>query len=126
MVSGIWRWNKRVCLALLGLLVIWTVPAIAQTALSPAQIAVLKRDLQKVEGQYVRQIARIAGVRETTARQALPDRARITDPVSRVISALEHELGKPLSDEQKAALRSAEAEYSAARKSAEANALKKP
>lgn len=118
------HWKKLICLGIFGITML-PAPAMAQVALSPAQVALLKRDLQKAEDQYVRQIAKIAGVRESTARQALPDRARITDPVSRVISALERDLGKSLSDEQKQALRTAEAEHSAARSEAEKNAYRK-
>jgi hypothetical protein len=105
-------------------LVLCTVPTplLAQAPLTPAQVALLKRDLQRAEDQYVRQIAQIAGVSESVARRALPAKGRITDPVSRVISALERDLGKPLSDVQRAALYSAEGDYETARRRAEANA----
>jgi len=124
MVKAMNGWKKLLCLGILGLAIV-SGPAAAQLALTPAETAVLKRDLQKAEDQYVRKIATITGVRESAARRALPDRARITDPVNRVISALERDLGKPLSDEQKAALRNAEIEYSTARKDAEKQAYKK-
>jgi hypothetical protein len=121
-MMGVRRFRKAfLCLAIFCLPA-WGPPLIAQVALTPAQVALLKRDLQRAEDQYVRQIARIAGVSESAARRALPAKGRITDPVSRVISALERDLGKPLSDEQRAALYSAEGDYETARRRAEANA----
>jgi len=97
--------------------------AAQQVVLTPAQTAMLKREQVKAEDQYVSKVAKLAGVRERTVRQAIPDRARITDPVARVISALEHTLGKPLTDEQKDAIRAADGEYTAALKAAEKSVL---
>ncbi|WP_018607366.1 hypothetical protein [Uliginosibacterium gangwonense] len=99
--------------------------AAQQVVLTPAQTAMLKREQVKAEDQYVSQVAKIAGVRQRTVRQAIPDHARITDPVARVISALEHTLGEPLSDEQKDAIRAADAEYTAAIKAAEETVMKR-
>lgn len=99
--------------------------SLAQMQLTPAQAAILKRDVQKAQDHYVRQVAKVAGVREVQVRQALPDRARITDPASRVIAALEHQQGRALSEEQKVSIRAAETEFSAAVQDAEKNAHRK-
>ncbi len=111
------------CLFLL--LAAFPAASFAQMPLTPAQAAILKRDVQKAQDHYVRQVARIAGVREAQVRQALPDRARITDPASRVIAALEHQQGRALSEEQKASIRAVETEFSAAVQDAEKNAHRK-
>jgi hypothetical protein len=112
-------------LAALAALVLLTPTIQADPVLTPVKAAILKRDLQKAEDQYVTQVAKIVGTRESVVRRALPDRARITDPVNRVISALERDLGKPLTDEQKNAIRIAENDYLAARNEAEINAYRK-
>ena len=89
-------------------------PVMAQQAnlpLTPPQAAYLKLQLQKAEDKMVAQISVATAVAGPVVRHSIPDRARITDPVARIIAALEKYLKRPLSEEQKAVIQQAEAEY---------------
>ena len=77
-------------------------------AFTPVQLAFLKAETKKANDAFVKQAAQAAGVSEAQVSRALPDEKRITDRMVRLISALEKDLRRPLTDEQKAAITSAE------------------
>jgi hypothetical protein len=83
-------------------------PALAQGAgqpsVSPAQAAFLAAASRRIEDHFVSEVARIAGTSPSRVRKAMPDERRITSAASRLISALEVDLGAPLSAEQQAAI----------------------
>lgn len=89
--------------------------ALAQTSaapppavLTPAQLAFVKAETKKANDLFVQRVVRITGATEAQVRRALPDEKRITDRTARLISALEHDLKRTLSEEQKAAILAAE------------------
>lgn len=83
-------------------------PALAQgagqTSLSPSQAAFLKAESRRIEDTFVARVAAIVRTQPERVRQAMPDERRITVAVSRLITALERDLGVSLTDEQKAAI----------------------
>jgi hypothetical protein len=88
-------------------------PALAQPrgqppVLSPSQAAFLKAESRRIEDQFVERVARIVGVDPAQVRAAMPEERRITVAVSRLVDALERDLGRALSDEQKAAIHAAD------------------
>jgi hypothetical protein len=101
---------KRALRLLLVLLVALPFPfqAAAQSAtrnaMSPAETASLAAASRRIEDQFVAEVARITGTSPAQVRRAMPDERRITSAASRLISALELELGAPLSPEQQAAI----------------------
>jgi predicted pyridoxine 5'-phosphate oxidase superfamily flavin-nucleotide-binding protein len=114
--------RERVVAAILAAVLVlpWGVaPALAQPrgqppALSPSQAAFLKAESRRIEDQFVARVARIVGIDAEQVRVAMPDERRITAAVSRLVAALEHDLGRALSDQQKAAIHAADAERRAA------------
>lgn len=80
-------------------------------SLTPPQAAYLKLQFSRAEDQLVAKISVITTAPGPMVRRALPDRARITNPVVRIIASLEKDMRKPLSEEQKAAIQQAEDEY---------------
>jgi hypothetical protein len=97
-------------LALLALLLCFAVAplprAFAQSppakAMSPAETAFGAAASRRIEDHFVGEVARITGTTPVQVRKAMPDERRITSTASRLISALEIELGAPLSPEQQA------------------------
>ena len=85
-------------------------PPSAQQALTPVQLAYLKAETKKANDSFVKQVAKTTGTTEAQVRRALPDEKRITDRLLRLISALEKDLKRPLTDEEKAAITIAEDE----------------
>ncbi|NMG76813.1 hypothetical protein GPA25_18835 [Aromatoleum diolicum] len=83
-------------------------PVIAQTAaqpsMNPAQAAFVAAASRRIEDHFVSEVARITGTSPARVRKAMPDERRITSAASRLISALEVDLGAPLSAEQQAAI----------------------
>lgn len=101
-------------------------PAQGQNAqLTPAQTAWLNAELRKADEGFVKAVARIADVRRTVVESARPAPSRITDPAERVITSLEITTGKPLSDEQKSAIRAADLDRQKAKSEAALNARKR-
>lgn len=76
----------------------------AQPAMNPAQAAFLSAASRRIEDHFVSEVARIAGITPQRVRKAMPDERRITSAASRLISALEVDLGAPLSADQQAAI----------------------
>jgi hypothetical protein len=97
----------RRALSALTMALVLTLPGGAKAAdpapLSPAQTAYLKAESRRIEDRFVADVARIAGASPTRVRRAMPDERRITAAASRVISALETDLGA-LSEAQKSAI----------------------
>ncbi len=75
----------------------------ADEPLNPAQTAYLRAESRRIEERFVADVARIAETSPTRVRRAMPDERRITGAASRLISALEMEIGE-LSAAQKAAI----------------------
>lgn len=75
-----------------------------QPSLSPSQAAFLKAESRRIEDTFVARVAVIVRTQPERVRQAMPDERRITVAVSRLIAALERDLGASLTDEQKAAI----------------------
>jgi hypothetical protein len=90
-----------VCLALAG-------PSAQAQQLTPAQMAYYRTETRKADDAFAKDVAKIVDVRTSVVTKLMPERGRIADPVARLISALERNLGKPLSDEQKAAIQTAD------------------
>lgn len=93
--------------ALVVLLVALTLPlapaAVAQSAaMDPARTASLSAASRRIEDHFVAEVARITGTTPARVRRAMPDERRITSAASRLISALEVDLGAPLTPEQQA------------------------
>ncbi|MFT3736303.1 MAG: hypothetical protein QM776_14995 [Rhodocyclaceae bacterium] len=78
--------------------------------LTPAQTAWLNTQMRKADEAFVKTVADIVDVRRSVVDNARPAPRRITDPAERVIASLELTTGKPLSDEQKTAIRAADTE----------------
>lgn len=110
--------------ALLSSLLLFPLVATAEN-LTPAQSAYLKFESRKAEDAFVRKVARITNGSEALVRKALPAQGRITDPIPRLIESLERDLKRVLSDEQREAIRSADAEYRQALTQASVAASKK-
>jgi hypothetical protein len=102
------------CLALGGLPSVWA----QGPALTPVQLAFVKAETKKADDLFVQRVAIALRVDAARVREALPSEKRITDRMARLISALEKDLKRTLTDEEKAAITSAEDE----RKKAIANA----
>jgi hypothetical protein len=90
-------------LALSGLSVL---PVAAQpasrVAMDPARTASLTAASRRIEDRFVADVARIVGTTSERVRRAMPDERRITSAASRLISALEVDLGTTLTPEQQA------------------------
>lgn len=71
-------------------------------AMDPARTASLNAASRRIEDHFVAEVARITGTTPARVRQAMPDERRITSAASRLISALEVDLGAPLTPEQRA------------------------
>ena len=76
--------------------------------LTPAQSAWVGAEVRRANDLFVKRVVAITSMPSDTVRQAIPPEGRITDPAARTVSAIEKFGGKPLSDEQKVAIRSAE------------------
>lgn len=71
---------------------------------NPARSASLTAASRRIEDRFVADVAAIVGVSPARVRQAMPDERRITSAASRLISALEMDLGTPLSEAQRSAI----------------------
>lgn len=102
------RWPTRLALVslLIGIAVAPLPGAFAQSApakaMSPAETAFVAAASRRIEDHFVGEVARITGTSPSLVRRAMPDERRITSTASRLISALEIELGAPLTPEQHA------------------------
>ena len=98
---------RRACVAIAILLAPPLAPsAVAQqgpqSAMNPARTASLSAASRRIEDHFVAEVARITGTTPARVRRAMPDERRITSAASRLISALELDLGAPLTPEQRA------------------------
>lgn len=98
---------RRACVAIAILLALPLAPsAVAQpgpsSAMDPARTASLSAASRRIEDHFVAEVARITGTTPARVRRAMPDERRITSAASRLISALELDLGAPLTPEQRA------------------------
>jgi hypothetical protein len=84
------------------------VPPSAAVKLTPAQSAWVGAEIRRANDLFVKRVVAITNMPPDTVRQAIPPEGRITDPAARTVSAIEKFGGKPLADEQKVAIRSAE------------------
>lgn len=75
-----------------------------RTVVNPARTASLSAASRRIEDRFVADVAAIVGVTPARVRQAMPDERRITSAASRLVSALEVDLGAPLSEAQRAAI----------------------
>lgn len=75
-----------------------------RVVVNPARTASLTAASRRIEDRFVADVAAIVGVTPVRVRQAMPDERRITSAASRLISALEVDLGAPLSEAQRAAI----------------------
>lgn len=113
------KFAAAACVAAAVALSLAATTAIAQPrgqapGLSPSQAAFLKAESRRIDDQFVARVARIVGIHPDRVRAAMPDERRITAAVSRLVAALERDLGQPLSAEQTAAIDAADAERRAA------------
>ena len=92
---------------------------------SPAGAAHLKAERVRIERSFVDEVVGIAGASAAQVRRGIPDGPRITDTGRRVIESLEHQIGRPLSDDQRAAIQAADARREAALARARAEAARR-
>jgi len=111
-VRGAWRLLRA------ALLVLMAGSALAAGPLSPAGIAYLKAEQNRIDRQFVEQAASVAGVPPRVVANGMPQGPRITDTGQRVISAIEQYKAGPLSEDQRERIQAADG----ARKSALARA----
>lgn len=120
--------SLRACAAIamtaLSLAAFAQAPALAPP-LTPAQAAYLKAESQRAEDRFVNRVAEISGARRSAVRRAMPAKDRITDPVNRVVAALERGLEQPLTDDQKQQIGEAETAYRRELQQVEINARKR-
>ena len=116
------RWRAALAAMLLGV-------ALGAQAADPlpsaAGAAHLKAERVRIERAFVDEVSAIAGVSGGQVRRGMPDGPRITDTGRRVIESLEHQNGRTLSDEQRAAIRAADARREAALARARAEAAQR-
>lgn len=99
---------RPVAWALVAAVLATSSAAIQAQQLTPAQIAYVKTEARKADEAFVKDVAQIVDVRSSIVAKSLPERGRIADPVARLVAGLERSLGKPLTDEQKAAIQAAD------------------
>lgn len=108
MEQGISVSRRALILLVVSLTIPFAQPAVAQSAaqpsMNPAQAAFLAAASRRIEDHFVSDVARITGTSPARVRRAMPDERRITSAASRLISALEVDLGAPLSAEQQSAI----------------------
>ena len=109
----------RALLLVLTCLLLVVSAAQSQQPLTPAQTAFLKAETHKADKRFVQRVSVIVGVKEPVVQKAMPEKGRITDPVARLIAALEHTTGKPLTEDNKTQIRAADEERQQAVSAAE-------
>lgn len=82
--------------------------------LSPSQSAFLSAENRRIEEYFIERVAHIVTMDPARVRAAMPGERRITVAVARLVVALERDLGRPLSEAQKAAIHAADEERRAA------------
>ncbi|MEZ5626505.1 MAG: hypothetical protein R3E34_03120 [Rhodocyclaceae bacterium] len=112
-------------LALIAWMVLSAPVQAAEPMPSPAGAAHLKAERGRIERVFVDEVAGIAGATSAQVRRGMPSGPRITDTGRRVIESLEHQTGRPLSDDQRAAIQAADARRQAALARARAEAARR-
>lgn len=102
------------CIALLASLLLVASPLVAAPLLSPAGIAYMKAEQNRIDRQFATHAAQVAGVPESVVRKGMPQGPRITDTGRRVIQAIEQHTGKTLSAAQRDQIQTADDERKAA------------
>ncbi|MCZ4304236.1 hypothetical protein O4G98_05765 [Zoogloeaceae bacterium G21618-S1] len=92
---------------------------------SPAGAAHLKAERVRIERAFVDDVVSITGATPAQVRQGIPNGPRITDTGRRVTESLEHQIGRTLSDDQRAAIHAADARREAALARARAEAAQR-
>lgn len=98
---------------MLGLLCA-TLAAQAAPLLSPAGIAYMKAEQNRIDRQFATRAAQVAGVPESVVIKGMPQGPRITDTGQRVIQAIEQHTGSALSDAQREQIQAADDERKSA------------
>jgi len=88
--------------------------AVAAPLLSPAGIAYMKAEQNRIDRQFATRAAQVAGVPESVVLKGMPQGPRITDTGRRVIQAIEQHTGSALSEGQRAQIQGADDERKAA------------
>jgi len=102
----------RAALALAAVLAC-SVPAQAQTAkdaYTPAQAAYLKGEIRKAQQRFVATASAISGVPQSKIKEWMPTDGRDVPPKVNILPALQRERGKPLSEQERAAILAADQE----------------
>ena len=86
----------------------------AGALLSPAGVAYLKAEENRIERQFAARVAGLAGVSEAVVRKGMPEGPRITDTGRRVIQAIEQHTGARLSPQVREGIQAADDERKAA------------
>ncbi|THF64071.1 hypothetical protein E6C76_13350 [Pseudothauera nasutitermitis] len=81
---------------------------------TPAQAAYAKAASRNVEERFIAEVAGVVGLGHARVRAAMPEERRITAVGTRLIAALEQDLGRALSEEQKRAILDADERRKAA------------
>jgi hypothetical protein len=101
-------------------------PAAAQERIyTPPQAAYLKGEIRKAQERFVDRAAGISGVPQARIRDWMPTDGRDVPPKVSILPALARERGKPLSDEERAAILAADQERFQAIEQAKQAALRK-
>ena len=87
---------------------------VAAPLLSPAGIAYMKAEQNRIDRQFATRAAQVAGVPESVVHKGMPQGPRITDTGRRVIQAIEQHTGKALSDAQREQIQVADDERKSA------------
>lgn len=98
----------RILILVVAMVSLPAMPEARAQGLNPAQTAFLTAASRRIEDHFVSEVARITGTSAARVRKAMPDERRITATAARLISALEVDLGAPLSAEQQAAIHEAD------------------
>ena len=107
---------SKIVRSLAGLVMsVCTVLALAAgTLLSPAGIAYMKAEQNRIDRQFAERAAQVADVPVSVVFKGMPQGPRITDTGRRVIDAVEQHRSAPLSDTQRAQIQAADDERKAA------------
>jgi len=82
----------------------------AKDAYTPAQAAYLKGEIRKAQQRFVATASAISGVPQSKIKEWMATDGRDVPPKVNIIPALQRERGKPLSEEERAAILAADQE----------------
>lgn len=102
---------RHAAVLLAALLLCASLPAAAEDRVyTPAQAAYLKGEIRKAQERFVEKAAALSGVPQARIRDWMPTDGRDVPPKVSILPALARERGKPLSDEERAAILAADQE----------------